>query len=69
MEPLRKDCGKPRRTYRRAMDEDMDGNGNLWQKIRKIVQDRAESELFVCGVYPGRGTGNGDDDVYNIYTF
>ena len=49
--------GRPRGTWRRVIDEDMERSGYSWQRIKTIAQDRDGWKLFVRGLYPGRGDG------------
>ena len=37
-----RDCGRPRGTWKRVMDEDINRSGNSWQETRNTAQDRAE---------------------------
>ena len=47
--------GRPRGTWRRVMNEDIERSGKAWNRIKKLAQDRRIWKEFVSGLYPGPG--------------
>ena len=47
--------GRPRTTWRRVMDEDMERGGLTWNEVVRCAQDREKWKSVVCGLYPGKG--------------
>ena len=47
--------GRPRGTWRRLKDADIEKGGRSWNEVKKLAQDREEWRAFVCGLYPGAG--------------
>ena len=48
--------GRPRLTWRRIREGDVERSGKSWKEIKKIAQDRKEWKGFVGGLYPGPGS-------------
>ena len=48
--------GRPRLTWRRIREGDVERSGKSWKEIKKIAQDRKEWKAFVGGLYPGTGS-------------
>ena len=46
---------RPRGTWRRMKDKDVERRGKLWNDVKKLVQDRESWKVFVRGLYPGAG--------------
>ena len=46
---------RPRGTWRRVMNEDIERSGKALNAIKKLVQDRRIWREFVGGLYPGPG--------------
>ena len=49
--------GRPPETWRRCMEREMKDVGMTWVALSKKAQDRDVWRMFVCGLYPDRGTG------------
>ena len=47
--------GRPRGTWRRVRENDVQRSGKTWNSIKKIANDREEWKVFVRGLYPDPG--------------
>ena len=47
--------GRPKGTWKRVMEEDIDKSGQAWTSIKKMAQDRDGWKAFVGGLYPDTG--------------
>ena len=47
--------GRPRGTWRRVRESDVQRSGKSWNNVKKLAQDRENWKVFVCGLYPGPG--------------
>ena len=47
--------GRPRGTWRRVVEKDIQRGGRSWNELKKIAQNRGEWKLFVSGLYPDPG--------------
>ena len=47
--------GRPRGTWRRVTESDVQKSGKTWNSVKKLAQDREKWEAFVRGLYPGTG--------------
>lgn len=47
--------GRPRGTWRRVRDSDVQKSGMSWTKVKALAQDRDKWKGFVGGLYPGPG--------------
>ena len=47
--------GRPRGTWRRIKESDVQKSGKTWNDIKRLAQDRERWKVFVRGLYPGAG--------------
>ena len=47
--------GRPRGTWRRIIEKDVQKSGMTWNRVKKLAQDREKWKVFVRGLYPGPG--------------
>ena len=47
--------GRPRGTWRRVKDTDLEKSGKSWNEVKELAQVRKEWKVFVRGLYPGAG--------------
>ena len=49
--------GRPRMTWRRSCELEMEANGHSWSDLTQMARDRDGWRMFVRGLYPARGEG------------
>ena len=47
--------GRPRGTWRRVTESDVQKCGKTWNSVKKLAQDREKWRAFVRGLYPDPG--------------
>ena len=47
--------GRPRGTWRRVTENDVQRSGKTWNSVKKLAQDRERWRVFVRGLYPDPG--------------
>ena len=49
--------GRPRETWRRCVEREIEKMGHHWNELGRIARDRGEWRSLVCGLYPDKGEG------------
>ncbi len=56
--PGKRNRGRPLGTWRREMEEEVQGTGKTWHELKWLAQDRVEWRRFVAALY---STGSDED--------